>query len=223
MLDTAERLPWAGRSARHALGEMYELVKRHRTTLMFVNTRGQAEMLSRSCGASTTTASPSRFTTARSTPRSAARSKRRWRRESCRPWCAPPPSTSASTGATSISSSISARPRAPRAHPARRPRQSPARRALEGGARSGKPLRGAQCQAEIEAVEAGAQDTPPLRTGAFDVLAQHVLRTRLRRTIFRRQAVWRGSATAPLRPCRARTSMPSWISYSTGGYALSKV
>jgi len=45
MLETAERLPWAGHSARHALGEMYELIKRHRTTLMFVNTRSQAEML----------------------------------------------------------------------------------------------------------------------------------------------------------------------------------
>ena len=45
MLDTAERLPWAGHTARHALGEMYDLIKRHRTTLMFVNTRSQAEML----------------------------------------------------------------------------------------------------------------------------------------------------------------------------------
>jgi len=32
-----------------------------------------------------------------------------------------------------------------------------------------------ECQAAIEAVAEGAQDTPPLRTGAFDVLAQHVL------------------------------------------------
>src|SRR5215471_17620020 len=45
MLDTAERLPWAGHTARHALGEMYDLIRRHRTTLMFVNTRSQAEML----------------------------------------------------------------------------------------------------------------------------------------------------------------------------------
>src|SRR5260221_1750569 len=45
MLDTKERLPWAGHSARHALGEMYELIKRNKTTLVFVNTRSQAEML----------------------------------------------------------------------------------------------------------------------------------------------------------------------------------
>jgi ATP-dependent helicase Lhr and Lhr-like helicase len=43
MLDSAERLPWAGHSARYALGELYQLIKTHRTTLVFVNTRSQAE------------------------------------------------------------------------------------------------------------------------------------------------------------------------------------
>ena len=43
MLNSRERLPWAGHSARYALGEMYELIKTHRTTLVFVNTRSQAE------------------------------------------------------------------------------------------------------------------------------------------------------------------------------------
>ena len=45
MLDTSERLPWAGHSARHALNEVYDLIKRNKTTLVFVNTRSQAEML----------------------------------------------------------------------------------------------------------------------------------------------------------------------------------
>jgi ATP-dependent Lhr-like helicase len=45
MLDTAERLPWAGHTARHALGEIYALIKRHAMTLIFVNTRSQAEMI----------------------------------------------------------------------------------------------------------------------------------------------------------------------------------
>ncbi len=43
MLDSVERLPWAGHSARYALGELYALIKAHRTTLVFVNTRSQAE------------------------------------------------------------------------------------------------------------------------------------------------------------------------------------
>src|SRR6202012_2068627 len=45
MLDTKERLPWAGHTARHALAEIYELIKRNKTTLVFVNPRSQAEML----------------------------------------------------------------------------------------------------------------------------------------------------------------------------------
>ena len=45
MLDTKERLPWAGHMARHALGEIYDLIKRNKTSLIFVNTRAQAEML----------------------------------------------------------------------------------------------------------------------------------------------------------------------------------
>jgi ATP-dependent helicase Lhr and Lhr-like helicase len=43
MLDSNERLPWAGHSARYALAELYALIKAHRTTLVFVNTRSQAE------------------------------------------------------------------------------------------------------------------------------------------------------------------------------------
>jgi len=38
MLDTAEHLPWAGHSARHALGEVYQLIKRTRPRSFFVNT-----------------------------------------------------------------------------------------------------------------------------------------------------------------------------------------
>jgi len=43
MLNSQERVPWAGHSARYALAELYALVKAHRTTLVFVNTRSQAE------------------------------------------------------------------------------------------------------------------------------------------------------------------------------------
>ena len=39
-----------------------------------------------------------------------------------------------------------------------------------------------ECRAAIDAVAENAQDTPPLRTGALDVLAQHILGTRRRRT-----------------------------------------
>ncbi len=45
MLDTSERLPWAGHGARHAIGEIYAEIKAANLTLLFVNTRFQAEQL----------------------------------------------------------------------------------------------------------------------------------------------------------------------------------
>lgn len=43
MLDTEARLPWAGHSARHAMAEIYRETGRHKLSLIFVNTRMQAE------------------------------------------------------------------------------------------------------------------------------------------------------------------------------------
>jgi len=45
ILDTQERLPWSGHSARHAVGEIYETIKTAQTAILFVNTRSQAEFL----------------------------------------------------------------------------------------------------------------------------------------------------------------------------------
>lgn len=45
ILDSEQHVPWSGHSARYAIPEIYEAIKRHRTTLLFVNTRSQAELL----------------------------------------------------------------------------------------------------------------------------------------------------------------------------------
>ncbi|MFA9387468.1 MAG: ligase-associated DNA damage response DEXH box helicase [Methyloceanibacter sp.] len=45
ILKSRDELPWSGHSARYALPEIYEAIKTHRLSLMFVNTRSQAEML----------------------------------------------------------------------------------------------------------------------------------------------------------------------------------
>jgi ATP-dependent Lhr-like helicase len=44
VLDTDARIPWSGHTGRHAIGDVYEAIKRARTALVFVNTRAQAEM-----------------------------------------------------------------------------------------------------------------------------------------------------------------------------------
>ncbi|MFZ2099188.1 MAG: ligase-associated DNA damage response DEXH box helicase [Oricola sp.] len=45
ILKSKERVPWSGHSARYAMPEVYEAIRAHKTTLLFVNTRSQAEML----------------------------------------------------------------------------------------------------------------------------------------------------------------------------------
>jgi ATP-dependent Lhr-like helicase len=44
MLETAEAPPWAGGGGRYAIGAILEQVRQHRTTLIFHNTRAQAEL-----------------------------------------------------------------------------------------------------------------------------------------------------------------------------------
>ncbi|MBI1407277.1 MAG: ligase-associated DNA damage response DEXH box helicase [Caulobacter sp.] len=43
VLISEGRVPWAGHTAQHAMADVYEVIKRHRTSLIFVNTRFQAE------------------------------------------------------------------------------------------------------------------------------------------------------------------------------------
>lgn len=43
ILSTEERVPWAGHSAAYAIGDIYRAIGETKTTLLFVNTRSQAE------------------------------------------------------------------------------------------------------------------------------------------------------------------------------------
>ncbi|SER91594.1 ATP-dependent helicase Lhr and Lhr-like helicase [Rhizobium sp. NFR03] len=45
ILASEVRVPWSGHTASYAMPEVYEAIKRHRTALLFVNTRNQAERL----------------------------------------------------------------------------------------------------------------------------------------------------------------------------------
>ena len=44
ILKSAEHVPWSGHSSRYAIAEVYEQIGRAKMTLIFVNTRSQAEM-----------------------------------------------------------------------------------------------------------------------------------------------------------------------------------
>ena len=45
VLMKSGELPWAGHSAAYAVDDIYQMIKSHNTTLVFVNTRAQAEIL----------------------------------------------------------------------------------------------------------------------------------------------------------------------------------
>ncbi|MDR6820295.1 ATP-dependent Lhr-like helicase [Neorhizobium sp. 2083] len=45
IMRTEDRIPWSGHVSTYAIPEVYEEIKRHKTTLIFVNTRFQAELL----------------------------------------------------------------------------------------------------------------------------------------------------------------------------------
>jgi ATP-dependent helicase Lhr and Lhr-like helicase len=45
ILKSKERVPWAGHSSRYAVSEIYAAIAQRKMTLVFVNTRSQAEML----------------------------------------------------------------------------------------------------------------------------------------------------------------------------------
>jgi ATP-dependent Lhr-like helicase len=45
ILETRAHLPWSGHSAVHAMIEVYQAIRDHGTTLVFVNTRAQAEIV----------------------------------------------------------------------------------------------------------------------------------------------------------------------------------
>ncbi len=112
-----QRAACRGPAIRRAMRSARSITSSRRTAPRWSSSTPAArpKAFSRTFGTSTTTISPSRCITARSTWRSGARSKPRWRPAACARWCARPRSISASTGATSIWSSMSARRRAPRA------------------------------------------------------------------------------------------------------------
>ena len=176
MLDTAERLPWAGHTARHALGEMYDLIRRHRTTLMFVNTRSQAEMLFQELwrinddGLAIALHHGS-LDAAQRRKVEAAMAAGRLQAVVC--------TSSLDLGIDWGDVDLVINVGAPKGASRLTQRIGRANHRLDEPSQAvlipANRFEVLECHAAIAAVAEGAQDTPPLRTGAFDVLAQHVL------------------------------------------------
>ncbi len=176
MLDTRERLPWAGHSARHALVEIYDLIKRHKTSLMFVNTRSQAEMLFQELwrmnddGLAIALHHGS-LDVAQRRKVEDAMAAGKLRGVVC--------TSSLDLGIDWGDIDLVINVGAPKGASRLMQRIGRANHRLDEPSRAvlvpANRFEVLECRVAIDAVADNAQDTPPLRTGALDVLAQHVL------------------------------------------------
>jgi ATP-dependent Lhr-like helicase len=221
MLDTAERLPWAGHSAQHALPEIYGLIKRHRTTLVFVNTRSQAEAVFQSLWrinddnlaialhhGSLDVAQRRKVEAAMATGRLRA------------VVCTSSLDLGVDWGDVDLVINVGAPKGASRL----------LQRIGRANHRMDEPSRGVlvpanrfevlECRAALDAIAENAQDTPPARTGALDVLAQHVLGCACGAPFLADELYDEVRAAAPYAGL-ARAELDCVIDYvATGGYAL---
>ena len=156
-----------------------DLIRGAATTLVFINTRAQAELFFQApLGRRTTRACRSASTTARSAARRGSGSRRRWSRASCAPSSPPARSTSASTGATSTSWCRSARRRTSSAwcSASAAPTTATTRRRARCWCRP-TASRCSNAAPRSTAVRAHDLDGEPRGPGPLDVLCQHILLT----------------------------------------------
>jgi ATP-dependent Lhr-like helicase len=221
MLDTAERLPWAGHSARHALGEIYALIKRHNMTLIFVNTRSQAESIFQQLWGM----NDDNLAIALHHGSLDVGQRRRVEDAMAAGRLQAVVATSSldlgiDWGDVDLVINVGAPKGASRL----------LQRIGRANHRMDEPSKGVlvpanrfevlECRAAIDAVAANAQDTPPLRVGSVDVLAQHVLGCACG-VPFLADDLYREVTTAAPYAALTRADFDATIDFvATGGYAL---
>jgi ATP-dependent Lhr-like helicase len=221
MLDTAEHLPWAGHSARHALGEMYDLIKRHKTTLLFVNTRSQAEFTFQALwGINDDNLAIAlhhgSLDVAQRRKVEDAMAAGKLRAVVC--------TSSLDLGIDWGDVDLVVNIGAPKGSSRLLQRIGRANHRLDEPSKAvlvpSNRFEVLECTAAIAAVAENAQDTPPLRTGALDVLAQHVLGRAVGEPFAADELFDEVRAAAPYAHL-VRSDFDGVIDFvATGGYAL---
>ena len=221
MLDTRERLPWAGHTARHALNEVYDLIKRNKTTLVFVNTRSQAEMLFQDLwrmnddGLAIALHHGS-LDVAQRRKVEDAMARGRLRGVVC--------TSSLDLGVDWGDVDLVINIGAPKGASRLMQRIGRANHRIDEASRAvlvpANRFEVLECRVAIDAVSENAQDTPPLRTGALDVLAQHVLGCACGEP-FASDQLYSEVLTAAPYAGLTRTDFDDVVDFvATGGYAL---
>jgi ATP-dependent Lhr-like helicase len=221
MLSPGEDLPWAGHSARHAFPQIYELIKQHKMTLVFVNTRSQAEMIFHALwhindDNLAIALHHGSLDVAQRRKVEDAMTAGRLRAVVC--------TSSLDLGVDWGDIDLVINVGAPKGASRLLQRIGRANHRLD------EPSRGIlipanrfevlECNAAIGAVADHAQDTPPLRVGALDVLAQHVLGSACGEPFVADELYSEVKTAAPYANL-ARLDFDAVVDFvATGGYAL---
>lgn len=221
MLDTKEHLPWAGHTARHALGEMYDLIKQHKTTLLFVNTRSQAEGLFQSLWQINDdnlaiALHHGSLDVAQRRRVEDAMSAGKLRAVVC--------TSSLDLGVDWGDVDLVVNVGAPKGSSRLLQRIGRANHRLDEPSKAvlvpANRFEVLECSAALAAVRDNAQDTPPARTGAFDVLAQHIMGRACGEPFLADELYDEVRAAAPYTQL-ARSDFDAALDFvATGGYAL---
>ncbi|GLK72276.1 DNA ligase-associated DEXH box helicase [Ancylobacter dichloromethanicus] len=178
MLDSAAHVPWTGHTARHSLKEIYRLIERHTTTLVFVNTRMQAELLFQELWHINDANLPialhhGSLDVSQRRRVEAAMGEGRLKAVVC--------TSSLDLGIDWGAVDLVVNVGAPKGSSRLMQRIGRANHRLDEPSRAvlvpANRFEVLECRAALEAVRAGAQDGAVVRAGALDVLAQHVLGT----------------------------------------------
>jgi ATP-dependent helicase Lhr and Lhr-like helicase len=221
ILKTTERIPWAGHSCRHAIPEIYEALTQHKTTLLFVNTRSQAELLFQELWRVNNDNLPIALHHGSLDMSQRRRVEQAMADDALRAVVA---TSTLDMGidwgdvdlVIHVGAPKGASRLAQRIGRANHRMDEPSRAILVPANR----FEVLECQAALDANYIGAQDTPPLAEGALDVLAQHVLGTACAKP-FRADALFAEvTATEPYARLDRETFDKIIAFVATGGYAL---
>jgi ATP-dependent Lhr-like helicase len=221
MLDTQEHLPWAGHSARHALGEIYAHIKTHKTTLVFVNTRSQAEFLFQELWRANDdnlaiALHHGSLDVAQRRRVEDAMAAGKLRAVVC--------TSSLDLGVDWGDVDLVINVGAPKGCSRLLQRIGRSNHRLDEPSEAvlvpANRFEVLECRVAIDAVAENAQDTPPLRTGALDVLAQHVLGRACGEPFLTDELYAEVRAAAPY-SLMTRADFDAVVDFvATGGYAL---
>jgi ATP-dependent Lhr-like helicase len=176
MLDLGRALPISGHTAWHSMPAIYELIKEHRTTLVFVNTRLQAEYTFQELWRLNEDALPIAIHHGSLDAQQRRRVEAAMAAGQLRAIvCTATLDLGIDWGDVDLVVNVGAPKGASRLMQrigrANHRMDEPSKAYLVPGNR----FEMLECQAALDAVEEAAQDTPDARLGALDVLAQHVL------------------------------------------------